>query len=147
MAGTRIGSQGPIAERDQEGTSVEYHVSSSGFMPHKQAVVFAHVTGSNSSSLRVFPGVQTVSGNSAHTLTMPSVASSVGALFTVRSLSAHSHILSSSVGDTTPFMWYNAVGGAIVGNLLTLAAAVGASVTMISDGAHFMVISPSGSIT
>jgi hypothetical protein len=149
MTGTRIGVQGPIAELNREGTAVEYHVSSSGFMPHQQGVIAAHITGSNSSSLKVFPGVQTVSGNTAHTLQMPLVAGTAGAMFTVRSTSAHAHILTGSLETAGAQAFQNspATGLTLAGQAVTLAAAVGASVILYSDGAHFVIIGGSGSIT
>jgi hypothetical protein len=149
MTGTRIGATGPIAELAREGTAVDYHVSSSGFMPFAQGVVYTHVTGTNSSSLKVFPGVNVVSGNTVHTLQMPLVASHVGALFTVRTTSAHAHILTGSLeaGGTTVFMSQPSFGAAIVGATLTLASSVGSAVALLSDGAHFLLVAGSGSIT
>ena len=149
MAGVRIGAAGPITEATREGSAVDYHVSSSGFMPHRQGVVFAHITGSNSSSLLAFPGVQTVSGNTAHTIQMPLVASNAGAMFTFRTLSAHAHVLTGSgeTGGSTVFQNYLPTGSQIVGATLTMAAVVGASVVLYSDGAHFIVLGGSGSIT
>jgi len=149
MTGTRIGSTGPIAELAREGTAVDYHVSSSGFMPHKQSVVYTHVTGSNSSSLLVYPGVQVVSGNTVHTLQMPLVASHPGAMFTVRTTSAHAHILTASLeaGGATPFRNQPAAGAAVVGATLTMANSVGSSVVLLCDGTNFLVIGGSGSIS
>jgi len=89
-------------------------------------------------------GLYTVSGGGALTMTMPLAASVPGAIFVVRNLSAHAHALTGSAEDsgTTVF-----TDGTSKGSKLTLAAAVGCSVSLISDGKNFCVLANSGSLT
>lgn len=89
-------------------------------------------------------GLYTVSGAGALTMTMPLASSVPGAMFIVRNLSAHAHALTGSAEDagTTVF-----TDGTTKGSKLALAAAVGNSVSLISDGKNFCVLAKSGSLT
>lgn len=89
-------------------------------------------------------GLYTISGGGALTMTMPLASSVPGAMFVVRNLSAHAHALTGSAeaAGTTVF-----TDGTTKGSKLALAAAVGNSVSLISDGKNFCVLAKSGSLT
>ena len=92
----------------------------------------------------VFPGVYTVSGSLAVTLTMPKAETVPGGVFVFRAVSAHAHAVTGSLETegTTVF-----TDGTDEGSKLALAAAVGNSVSLISDGKNFCVLANSGSLT
>jgi len=92
----------------------------------------------------VFPGVYTVSGSLAVTLTMPKAETVPGGVFVFRAVSAHAHAVTGSLETegTTVF-----TDGTDTGSKLALAAAVGNSVSLISDGKNFCVLANSGSLT
>ena len=89
-------------------------------------------------------GLYTVSGGGALTMVMPLASSVPGAQFIVRNLSAHAHALTGSAeaGGTKVF-----TDGTSRGSKIALAAAVGNSVTLVSDGVNFCVMANSGSLT
>lgn len=89
-------------------------------------------------------GVYTISGAGALALTLPLAADVPGSVFTVRAASAHAHFLTGSaeaMGTTA------LTDGTNKGSKLALAAAVGNSVTLVSDGKNFCVMANSGSLT
>ena len=90
------------------------------------------------------PGVYTISGSSAASVTMPLAADALGGVFVFRNTSAQAHFLtgSSEAAGTTVF-----TNGTSKGSKLALAAAVGNSVTLVSDGVNFCVLGNSGSLT
>ena len=92
----------------------------------------------------VFPGVYTVSGSLAVTLTMPKAETVPGGVFVFRAASVHAHAVTGSLetAGTTVF-----TDGTDAGSKLALAAAVGNSVSLISDGKNFCVLANSGSLT
>ena len=77
-------------------------------------------------------------------MVMPLASSVPGAQFIVRNLSAHAHALTGSAeaGGTKVF-----TDGTSRGSKIALAAAVGNSVTLVSDGVNFCVMANSGSLT
>lgn len=89
-------------------------------------------------------GVYTIAGSGALALTLPLAADVPGSVFTVRAASAHAHFLTGSAeaGGTKAL-----TDGTSSGSKLALAAAVGNSVTLISDGKNFCVMANSGSLT
>lgn len=89
-------------------------------------------------------GVYTIAGSGALAVTLPTAASVPGSIFTVRAASAHAHFLTGSaeaMGTTA------LTDGTNKGSKLALAAAVGNSVTLVSDGKNFCVMANSGSLT
>ena len=89
-------------------------------------------------------GLYTVSGNTAVTTTMPLASSVPGATFIFRNLSATAHALTGSAEAQGTLVFTD---GTTRGSKLALAAAVGNSVSLISDGVSFCVTAKSGSLT
>ena len=89
------------------------------------------------------PGVYTIAGAGASDVLMPLAADSLGGVFVFRSTSAQAHFLtgSSEAAGTAVF-----TNGTSKGSKLALAAAVGNSVTLMSDGKNFCVLGNSGSL-
>jgi hypothetical protein len=89
------------------------------------------------------PGVYTIAGGGAASIAMPTASESIGGVFVFRSTSAQAHFLtgSSEAAGTTVF-----TNGVTKGSKLALAAAVGNSVTLVSDGVNFCVLGNSGSL-
>lgn len=101
-------------------------------------------------------GVITLSGSAIQTLVMPLASSCVGAMFTVRTLSNHAHVLTGSqeAAGTKVFSLLASGSSAVNGSALTFAlggvagAAIGGgpSVALLSDGKNFLVLGSSGSV-
>lgn len=89
-------------------------------------------------------GIFTVSGSAALTLTVPNPASFPGTDLMVRSLSAHAHLLSSSLGTQDDVAFTD---GTSLGSRIALTAAVGSSVALKSDGLSWLVTAASGTLT
>ena len=89
-------------------------------------------------------GVVTLSGSTISLLVMPLASDCAGALFTVRSVSAFAHILTGSqeVNGTKVF-----TDGTSQGSRATLAAVVGSSAALLSNGKNFLILGNSGSVT
>jgi len=89
-------------------------------------------------------GVYTIAGDGALAVTLPLAADVPGSFFTLRAASAHAHFLTGSAesAGTTAL-----TDGTSKGSKLALAAAVGNSVTVVSDGKNFCVMANSGSLT
>ena len=89
-------------------------------------------------------GVITLDGGAASLLVMPLASSCAGAMFTVRSVSAFAHILTGSqeVNGTKVF-----TDGTSQGSRATLAAVVGSSAALLSNGKNFLILGNSGSVT
>lgn len=94
-------------------------------------------------------GVYTLSGSSALTWTMPLASSVPGGVFVFRTASAHAHILTGSqeTAGTTVFSGMPGATPDGKGSRLTMPATQGSSVALISDGASFLVMAASGSMT
>jgi len=90
------------------------------------------------------PGVYTISGSSAADVKMPTASESIGGVFVFRSTSADAHFLTGSAESSGTTVFTN---GVTKGSKLALAAAVGNSVTLVSDGVNFCVLGNSGSLT
>lgn len=91
-------------------------------------------------------GVYTVSGNAAVTTVMPLASAVPGATFIFRALSAHAHIFTGSQ-ETVGTQVFAGMAGATPANLgssLALAAVVGSSAAVVSDGKSFLVMAASG---
>lgn len=90
------------------------------------------------------PGVYTLSGSAAITMTMPLANDVPGGVFVFRASSVHAHVLTGSaeVEGTTVF-----TDGTDKGSSLALSAEIGNSVSLISDGKNFCVMANSGSLT
>jgi len=117
-----------------------------------------------SSTTLASPGVYTVSGSSALTVTMPAVSKVAGGMFTIRAISNKAHVVTGSSsdagdGNTDPqvntfvMMATGSVSAAgtlkgrqEAGQKLTFPAVVGASVTMYCDGKQYLVMAMSGSV-
>lgn len=93
-------------------------------------------------------GVNTISGSSVITLVMPTVASTPGAEFIFRNLSAHVHVLTASQESLGTKSFLSIQSGSVgFGSKLTLSSSVGCSVVLKCDGLNYHVLSYSGSIT
>lgn len=95
------------------------------------------------------PGVYTLSGSSALTMTMPLASSVVGGTFVFRNASAHAHLLTGSQ-ELAGSKVFAGMAGATPNNsgaLLTMPNVLGSSVVLISDGISFLVMAASGSVT
>jgi len=107
------------------------------------------VAAQTASSTIADPGVYTISGSSALTMTIPLAANVPGGLFVFRAASAHAHVLTGSQ-EANGTLVFAGMPGAIPanqGSALTLPAVVGSSVALISDGKSFLVTAVSGSCT
>ena len=89
-------------------------------------------------------GVVTLSGSATSLVVMPLAADCQGAMFTVRSESAFPHILTGSQEANGTLVFTN---GTTRGSRATLAAVVGSSAALLSDGKNFLVLGNSGSVT
>lgn len=96
------------------------------------------------------PGVYTVSGTAALSMTMPAAADVPGGLFVFRSLSTFAHFLTGSAEAEGTQVFKGIQSGSLVGqsqgSKLALAPIVGSSVALISDGKSFLVTAGSGSL-
>lgn len=124
------------------GVQIVNDVNNEGFGPFKVNEVGALTTATT-----LVPGnagVNTISGSGALTMVMPLAASCAGASFIFRSLSAHGHAVTASqeTAGTTPFIAQNGA----VGSKATMAASVGASMMLVSDGKNFIICGPSASV-
>ena len=106
----------------------------------------ATVTPLTSSVAVVEPGVYTISGTSAKTIELPAAASVPGGHFTFRNLSAKTHALTGSAADAGNSV-FRVTNSNVVGSKITTVAEVGDSITMVSDGLHFVVYAISGSLS
>lgn len=95
------------------------------------------------------PGVYTLSGSNALTMTMPLASSVAGGLFVFRSASAHAHALTGSLESSGTLVFAGMPGATPDnrGSKIALASAEGSSVALISDGKSFLVTAASGSCT
>lgn len=95
------------------------------------------------------PGVYTLSGSSALTWTMPLASAVPGGVFVFRTASAHAHLLTGSqeASGTKVFAGMPGATPANQGSLLTFPSVQGSSVALVSDGASFLVMASSGSMT
>jgi len=97
------------------------------------------------------PGVYTVTASAGVLTTfVPSPSSIPGGMIVVRSLSPSAHILTGSSADSAQNIFAGAagfVGATTEGQRLTLAAATGASVSLVSDGRAYLLMAASGSVT
>jgi len=108
-------------------------------------------TQNTSSGSITFPGVYTISSSIAagplETI-MPLASAVPGGVFTFRNLSTDANFLTGSAEAAgTRVFRSNADGGLTRGSKLALAAGIGNSVTLISDGLNFCVVTNSGSLT
>lgn len=89
----------------------------------------------------------------ALTGTMPSVSSGIGKMFVFRSTSPSAHVLTASAGDGNVFsQLFAGTNGAGVNtgshaSKLALPAVANSSVAVLSDGAHWLIIGGSGTLT
>lgn len=142
--GTRVDSTvGPNVTKDGTGFQVAKDATNhSGFLPFKvdsvTSFVSSSATGNAPTAVAGNAGVCTMSGSGAVlTVALPTAAAAIGAEFIWRNVDARAHILSNS-GETGGT--FNLVSGAVTGSKVTMAAVVGASVIMKSDGVRFIVI-------
>ena len=122
------------------GTGIELTSDSLSFAALPTSPVQPIVAGATVTS----PGVYTIAGGSPTTVVMPTAASVPGGVFVFRAASAQRHLLTGSleVGGTKVFS-----DATNRGSELKFAAGVsiGDSVSLISDGKNFTVMSQSGS--
>ena len=89
-------------------------------------------------------GLHTVSGSAAITTVLPLASTAAGSMFVFRSLSAHAHVITGSqeVNGTVAL-----TDGTSQGSSLALSAVVNSSVALLCDGANWIVMANSGSLT
>jgi len=108
-----------------------------------QAIISTNVTAS-------LPGIYTISGSSALTVTMPLASAYPGGVYSFRNASVHAHILTGSTETAGVRVFAGVSTGAVAhsnGAKLTFTALAGCGATMISDGANFCVMANSGTLT
>ncbi len=148
MAGTRINEKGPVAEMNREGTQIDSHPSSSGFMPFRVATSYTHtVSTTGSGGFRAVPGLNLISGAFANTVQMPPVAAGAGAMFIFRTLSAAQHVLTCSA-DVTGTLGFVGADGFTSGSRFVMSqGAVGSAAIFLGDGRRWWhVTGHSGSV-
>jgi hypothetical protein len=135
--GTRVDStSGPVSSNSAAGLSVARDTSNRGFAPYRVDALKACTAGTT--LVAGDAGVTTMSGSGGViTVVLPTAASCPGAEFVLRNLDARAHVVTSS-GETAGSTVI--VSGALVGAKLTMAAVVGASAVLKSDGVHFTVV-------
>ena len=130
-------AKGVVSTNNASGITLGNDSNNSGFGPFTTGIVRAITSLVTLSAGDA--GVLTISGSSAVTAVMPDPTTCAGAEFTVRSLSASAHVLS---GSGVAF-----ANSGSTGAKLTLAASVGASVAVKSDGLQFLVLGSRGLYT
>lgn len=146
---TKVTEKG-IEQDSGSGFDIKHDGGNEGFTPYKLDIGRALVSGS-STTLPTVGGYYTLSGDREDTFTMPTAASTAGSMFIIRTLSVHSHSLTAS-GESAGTKAFCMGGETTVttgtnGSALTLPKYVNASVVLFSDGASFVVVGGSGSIT
>lgn len=147
MTGTRINEKGAIAESTRQGTQIDSHVSSSGFMPFGVQTTYTHTLSSTASAgFNAVPGVNLISGAFANVVRLPLAANSAGAMVVFRNASAHAHQVTASLetAGTRPVFQRDGVQS---GSLVTFAAEVGRGATFVCDGLKWYLMAGSGSVT
>lgn len=142
--GTTItNAQGVVSTNNTTGLSVQQDPQNVGFSPFPvQAVVALVSTSVGGTSPVVAPGqagVLTMSGSfGALTVVLPTAAAAIGGDYIFRNLDAVAHILTASqeVGGTKNIV--SASNGGLF-TKVTMAAVVGSSVTMYSDGVQWFI--------
>lgn len=151
MVKTRITSRG-IFDEPGSGVSIETDGldGTGGLAPYSM-----HTSGAASITLTAQDaGIITLDGT-ARTVVLPSLTASVGGMFVLRSVAASAHVITSSQESGNPInmMIWNpdtALPGAkgfvtaSAGSRITFPAVAGAYVAMLSTGAHWAVLSSSG---
>jgi len=121
--------------------AVNQNASNTGFSPYS-------LTARNkldSATLTLLDaGLVTVSKGSAATIVMPLASAVPGAMFVVRTTTTAGHILTGSQETNGTRVFSN---GTSNGSRATLAAVIGSSVSILSDGKNFLVLGNSGSVT
>mgnify|MGYP001578037790 CR=1 FL=1 len=147
MTGVRISDVGAITELVRDGTQIDNHASSSGYLPYKQVTTVAHTTSTFNAGTQVgliaVAGLQTISGAVTHSIRMPSASLAAGAMFAFRNVSAQGHLLTGS--GEAPFV--GPTPGFAGGSQLAMGVTVGSQVVLFCDGLKYVVIGGSGSIT
>ncbi len=135
MAKTTVDSRGAVTSPGSG------FVVKGAFTLHKgQKSIVTALTGSQTLTRG---GVYTISGTANASLVLPDPADVAGAFFTIRSLSAHNHQMSSSqvTQDTLTL-----TDGNTHGARADLQNVVGSSVMMQSDGLNYLIMGNSGSV-
>lgn len=143
--GTRVDSVlGEVTTNNSAGYSIAKSTSNYGFAPYKvDSVTSITATGAVTTG---DAGVFNISGSSALTVTMPLASSCAGAMLTFRATSKDAHVLTGSAEALGTKVFCDAT---TVGASLTFkTSVVDEAVSLLSDGAHFMVMGcMSGSYT
>ena len=107
------------------------------------------VSAKSAATTFIQPGAYTLSSSAVLTGTMPLASSVPGGIFVFRAGSAHAHVLTASAEDNGTLAFVH--GGLNMtgshGSKLALTAAVGNSVSLLSDGLSFCVLTQSGTLT
>lgn len=137
MAKVTIDDRGVVVTKGSGGLVVNAPVQDSPKMTVKALTAASTLTAG---------GLYTVSGTGVITTVMPLASAVPGATFIFRSLSDHAHIFSGSQ-ETAGTQVFAGMAGALPANLgssLALAAVVGSSAALVSDGKSFLVMAASG---
>lgn len=136
---------GVVSTNDPTGTATGFAITqdpnNTGFGPYALTVK-ALATGSTLVAGNA--GVLTIDGANVSQVVMPAVATCPGAMFVFRTVSNKAHFLTGSVTDAGVTVFTD---GTSQGSKLTLTNVIGSSVALVSDGAHYLVTSNSGSLT
>ena len=106
---------------------------------------FSPVQAQTAAATITVPGVYSISASTAGALemTLPLAASFPGGLFVFRAASADAHFVTASAETMGTDALTNGVSK---GSKLALAAVIGSSVTLLSDGVNYCVLGNSGSL-
>ena len=121
--------------------AVNQNANNTGFLPY--SLTAREKTDSATLTL-LDAGLITVSKGSAATIVMPLASTVPGAMFIVRTTTAAAHILTGSQEANGTLVFSD---GTSHGSRATLAAVIGSSVALLSDGKNFLVLGNSGSVT
>lgn len=132
------------------GSGISFTVGSSGLS--LDSLPFSPVQANSANVTIAQPGVYTLSSSNGTpvTGTMPRASAVPGGLFVFRNLSADTNLITGSaeLGGTRVFK--SVITGSetqTVGSKLQLAATIGNSVALLSDGKNFLILNSSGTLT
>lgn len=130
---TNIGSTGVNQTNNESGLTIDWSAANSGFMPWA-VQSSSYITVGATASV----GMNIISSSAAITASMPLATGCPGAMFILRSTSAHGHVVSSSSGFT------GTTGNA---NTIVFLASLNQSAAVVSDGNRYLIIGLSSGST
>lgn len=142
----KITSNGIEAEEGSSGIDVAPSTNNSNLTPYNLSSTTLSAT-----TVPSVGGLYYVSGDSIRTLVMPAASTVPGAMYVFRRTSNHTHILTGSNESQGTLVFSISGSGAAIGpgssNGNGSALAFSSSVVLISDGAKFLTLGFSGSLT